>query len=119
MGESESEEERRNPSTPRGAPQSGNQGTSGIPRPTTPPHTPTCPPPPSPLPHTPTPPPPPPPLLFIMENTIKFPVLSGHGSEVPKQFWFVIEALWKAQDIDDDDMKKAQLVTVLQDRALT
>jgi len=54
LGESKSEEERRNPSMPRGVSQSYNQGTSGIPHPTSPS-------PPLPPPHTPTPPPPPPP----------------------------------------------------------
>jgi len=52
--ESESEEERINPSTHRGVLLSDNQGTSGIPHPPTPP-------PPLPPPHTPTPTPPPPP----------------------------------------------------------
>lgn len=107
MGESGSEEERSNPSTPRGATQLETQDTSGIPQLSTPP-------PPLPPPHTPTLPPP----IFNMANTTNMPIFKGQGLEDPNQFWFVIEAVWKAKKINDEDMNKSQVVTVLQDRAL-
>ena len=50
---------------------------------------------------------------------MKMLVFKGLGTEDPEQFWFVADVVWKAQQITDDDMKKAQLVTVLQDRALS
>jgi len=54
-----------------------------------------------------------------MANIVKMPVFRGQGSKEPNQFWFVAEDVWKAQQVNDDDMKKAQLVTVLQDEDLT
>lgn len=78
--------------------------------------------PPPPLPpHIPMPIPPPPtsPSLFTMVNIVKMLVFKGQGSKYPDQFWFVEEDVWKAQQVSDDDIKKSQLVTMLQDRALT
>ena len=99
---------------PIGVQQLEDQGTSGVPHPSTPP-------PPSPMTHTPTPPlpPPPPPPLFSMLNTVKMCVFRGQGSKDPIQFWFTVEFVWKAQHVNDDHLKKEQLVTTLQDRALT
>jgi len=113
LGESESEEERRNLSTPKGLLQLDNQGSYVItnldtPSPPSPPaHTSTPPPPPSPSPHTPTPPPPPPP--FNMANVLNMLFSKGQGLEDIKQFSFVVEAVWKAQQINDEDVKKSQL----------
>lgn len=53
-----------------------------------------------------------------MSNTMKFHVFKGLGNEDPDQFWFVAKAVWTTQNIIDDHMKKAQLVTSLQNRAL-
>jgi len=99
------------------------QAITKIPHPSTPPplspppHTPT----PTPLPHTPTPtpPPPPPPPLFNMANSMKITILRGLGIDDPQQLWFVVDAVWKSQHITDDDLNKVQLVTTLQDRALS
>lgn len=63
--------------------------------------------------------PPPPPPRFSMENTVKFPLLKGLGNEDPYQFWFVVRAVWEAQGVTDDHIKKVTLVSALQDRALT
>ena len=63
LGESENEGERSNPSTTRGAFQSDNQGTFGIPHP------------------IPPPPPPPPPPPFNMVNVVKMLVFKGQGLE--------------------------------------
>ena len=43
----------------------------------------------------------------------------GLGNEDLDQFWFVTKVVWTAQNITNDNMKKAQLVTALQDRVLT
>jgi len=50
---------------------------------------------------------------------MKLPIFKGFGSEYLDQFWFVAKDLWKTQNIIEDYIKKAQLVTALQDRVLT
>jgi len=40
------------------------------------------------------------------------------GNEDPDQFWFIVKVVWEAQGIMDDKMKKAMLVSTLQDRML-
>ena len=47
------------------------------------------------------------------------PVFKGVGSEDPDQFWFALIAVWEAHRVTDDNIKKATLVSALQDRALT
>ncbi len=54
-----------------------------------------------------------------MENSVRFPVFKGLGNEDPDQFWFVTKAMWEAQGITDDHMKKETLVVSLQEHALT
>ena len=82
-------------------------------------HIPQLPPPPMPsaasLPSPTTPPPPTP--QFSMVSVIKLPIFRGVGKEDPDQFWFVLR--WEAQGVTDDNIKKATLVNMLQDRALT
>lgn len=68
-------------------------------------------------PSLPTPPPPPP--QFNMVSAIKLPVFRGVGNEDADQFWFVVKVVWEAQGVIDDNIKKAMMVSVLQDRALT
>lgn len=87
-------------------PQKVRHGIAVIPHPSTPPHT-----------STPTPPPPPP--LFNMANVMKMPIFRAMGIEDPKKVWFVVDVVWKSQQVIDDGLKKAQLVTTLQDRALS
>lgn len=41
------------------------------------------------------------------------------GNEDLDQFWFLMKAMWKTKNITDDHMKKVQLVTAIQDHALT
>lgn len=53
-----------------------------------------------------------------MVNAMKIPTFKGIGSEDLEQFWFVVNVLWTSQQIIDDNIKNAQLVT-LQGRALT
>jgi len=66
---------------------------------------------PSSSPTSPTPPPPPP--QFNMVSAIKFPVFRGVGNEYLDQFWFVVKAVWEAQGVMDDNIKKATIVSVL------
>lgn len=63
--------------------------------------------------------PPPPNPQFSMASAIKRPVFKGVGNEDPDQFWFVVRAVWEAQGVMDDNIKKATLVSVLHDRTLT
>lgn len=50
---------------------------------------------------------------------MEIPLFKGLGVEDIKFFWFVADAVWKSQQITDDDLNKAQLVIGLQDRALS
>lgn len=68
-------------------------------------------------PYSPTPPPPPP--RVGMASVIKLLIFRGVGNEEPDQFWFVVKAVWESQGVTDDNIKKATLVSMLQDRALT
>lgn len=47
------------------------------------------------------------------------PIFRCQGLEDPKQFWFIVEAVWKSQQINDNDMKKEQMVTMLKDISVT
>lgn len=53
-----------------------------------------------------------------MENIVKMDVFKVQGLEDPNLFWLLVEAMWKTKQINDNYMKKAQLVTTLQDIAL-
>lgn len=81
------------------------------PTPTTPPVSPSSPP------SLPTPPSPPP--QFNMASTIKFLVFRKVGNEDSDQFWFVVQAIWEAQGVMEDNIKKETLVSALEDHALT
>jgi len=54
-----------------------------------------------------------------MASVIKLPIFRGIGNEDPDQFWFVVRAVWEAQAVTDDHIKKATLVSALQDCVLT
>ena len=73
----------------------------------------------SPPPTTSPPPSPPRPAMAHMNDDIKLHVFKGTGSEDPKQFWFLCEAVWTAKTITDQDTKRAQLVTSFRDCTLT
>ena len=88
------------------------QGFSWIPPPPTPPLT-------SPPSHPTSPIPLPPSPQFSMENTVKLPLFKGLGNEDPDQFWFVVRVVWEVQHVTDDHIKKATLVSSLQDHVLT
>ena len=46
-----------------------------------------------------------------LADDIKLPVFKGSGSEDPKQFLFLCEAVWTAKNITDPADRSAQLVT--------
>jgi len=50
---------------------------------------------------------------------IKLPMFKVVGNEDPDQFWFVIRVVWEAQGVMDENIKKATLVSALQDRVMT
>jgi len=54
-----------------------------------------------------------------MTSAIKLLVFKGAGSEDLEQFWFIVRAVWEAHGVTNDNIKKATLVSVLQDHALT
>jgi len=54
-----------------------------------------------------------------MASSIKLPLFKGLGNEDPDQFWFVVKVVWEVQGVIDDNIKKATLVSALQDHALT
>lgn len=63
--------------------------------------------------------PPPPNSLFSMVSVIKLPICKGVGNQDLDQFWFVLRAVCEAHGVMDDNIKKATLVSVLQDHPLT
>ena len=54
-----------------------------------------------------------------MASVIKLQVFRGVGNEDPDQLWFMVRAIWEAQDVTNDNIKKVTLVSALQDHALT
>ncbi len=46
-------------------------------------------------------------------------MFKGVGNEDLDQFWFVVSVVWEAQGVIDENIKKAMLVSALQDHALT
>lgn len=54
-----------------------------------------------------------------MASVMKLLVFRGIGNEDPDEFWFVVRAVWEAQGVTNNHIKKTTLVCVLQDRVLT
>jgi len=54
-----------------------------------------------------------------MASVIKLLVFRGVGNEDLDQFWFMVRAIWEAQGVMDENIKKVTLVGAFQDRALT
>jgi len=52
-------------------------------------------------------------------SVIKLLVLRGVGNEDLNQFLFMVREMWEAQGVIDENIKKATLVSMLQDHALT
>ena len=51
-------------------------------------------------------------------DEMKLPIFNGNGTDDLEQYWFLCEAIWTAQQIIDDDIKKSHLATSLRGRAL-
>ena len=54
-----------------------------------------------------------------MGDDIKLPIFQGTGAEDLDQHFFLCEAVWNIKQVQNDDIKKAQLTTTFRDRALT
>lgn len=54
-----------------------------------------------------------------MASEVKLLVFKGAGNEEPGQFWFMVRAVWEAQGIMDENIKKETLVSALKDCVLT
>lgn len=54
-----------------------------------------------------------------MADDIKLPVFKGTGLEDLEQFLFLCEAVWTTKHINDENIKKKQLVMTLQDENAT
>ena len=50
---------------------------------------------------------------------MKLPLFKGLGNEDLEEFWFIVRAIWEAQGVTDDHIKKATLVSALQYRTLS
>jgi len=48
-----------------------------------------------------------------MASTIQLPVFKGAGGKDPEQFWFLLTSVWNGQQIVDDNITKATLVSAL------
>ena len=47
---------------------------------------------------------------------IKLPIFNGNGLEDPKKHWFLCEVVWTMRQIQDENIKKAQMITTLRGR---
>ena len=53
-----------------------------------------------------------------MVASMKLPNFRGSGNEGTDHFWFVTEAVWQAQKVNNIDIRKAQLATTFQDHVI-
>ena len=51
-------------------------------------------------------------------NDIKLPIFKINGLEDPKKHWFICEVICTVRQVQDDAIKKSQMITTLQGRAL-
>ena len=49
---------------------------------------------------------------------IKLSIFNGNGLEVPKKHWFLCEVVWTVREVQDEKIKKAQMITTLRGHAL-
>ena len=54
-----------------------------------------------------------------MGDDIKLPIFRGTGAEDPEQHFFLCEAVWNIKQVQNGDIKKAQLTTTFRGIALT
>ena len=51
-------------------------------------------------------------------NDIKLLIFNGNGVEYPEQHWFLCESMWTIRQIQDEAIKKAQMITTIRGNAL-
>ena len=49
----------------------------------------------------------------MVENDIKLPIINGNGLEDPKQHWFLCEVVWTMRHVQDEAIKKVEMITTL------
>ena len=49
---------------------------------------------------------------------IKLPIFNGNGLEDPEQHWFLCEVLWNLPHIQDENIKKEQMIMTLRGQVL-
>ena len=49
---------------------------------------------------------------------IQLPTFNGNGAEDPEQHWFICEVVWMVHLVQNEELKKAQMITTLRGRAL-
>ena len=54
----------------------------------------------------------------MVGTNIKFPIFNGNGLKDLEQHWFLCEVVWTVRQIQDENIKKTQMITILQVRAL-
>ena len=54
----------------------------------------------------------------MVGNDIKLSIFNRNGLEDPEKHWFLCEVVWTMRQVQDEDMKKAQMITTLRGHAL-
>lgn len=54
-----------------------------------------------------------------MGDDIKLPIFRGPRLKDHEQHFFLCKVIWNIKQVQNDDIKKAQLTTTFRDRALT
>ena len=54
-----------------------------------------------------------------MGDDIKLPIFQGTSAEEPDQHFLICEAVWNIKQVQDNEIKRAQLTTTFRDKALT
>ena len=54
----------------------------------------------------------------MVGNDIKFPIFNGNGLEDPGKHWFLCEVVWTVRQVQNDAIKKEQMITTLRGHAL-
>ena len=49
----------------------------------------------------------------MAENDIKLPIFNGNVLEDLEQHWFLCESMWTMRQVQDESIKKAQMITTL------
>ena len=59
-----------------------------------------------------------PPANKMARDDIKLPIFNGNELEDPEQHWFLCEVVWIVRQIQDENIKKAQMIMTLRGRVL-